>query len=91
MRDKFFQELQFYNRDQIPPQVFRKLTAFVNNPQAAPDPIASVSKAASQLSRWLHAIHSYGDILRTLQPKKDAVQKAEDNINEVLITTFQCR
>ena len=83
MRDKIFEELLGYDKDAIENEVFEKLTTFVNNPISQPEEICQISHAAYKLSTWMHAVHSYGCILRELEPKKNALRDANQNIIEV--------
>lgn len=76
-RDNFLQQLQYLDKDKITEAAYKKLTKFVNDPQAQPNAVASVSQAAEQLCVWLRAIHSYCTIFRQIQPKKNSLKGAK--------------
>ena len=83
MKDGFIRDLQFYDKDHIPEKIYEKLSIFVSEPLSKPTELIKISVAANQLSIWMHAIHSYGSIVRALQPKKDRLKIAEDHIYQV--------
>ncbi|XP_057293707.1 dynein axonemal heavy chain 1-like isoform X2 [Hydractinia symbiolongicarpus] len=77
MRDKFIQDLQFYDKDHISDAMYDKLSSFIQNPSSQCKELVKISHAANQLSVWIQAIYNYATILRELQPKKTALQDAE--------------
>lgn len=81
MRDNFLQDLQFFDKDNISDNAYKKLCEFVANPII--EGMENISKAADQLKTWLQAIYSYATIFRQLQPKKDALKATEKKILRV--------
>nr|XP_006818816.1 PREDICTED: uncharacterized protein LOC100376274 [Saccoglossus kowalevskii] len=84
-RENFFQDLEFYDKDNIPEDIFQRLNIlFIQDPEFRPEVVGESSKAASSLCLWVHAIYAYSEIHRNLQPKLEAVADQEAKINEAL-------
>lgn len=85
MRDNFFQEMQFYDKDNVPESIFQKITEFVRSPASNTQVLDGVSKAASHICKWIHAIQSYGEVVRAMQPTKLRISEVQQYIYQVVL------
>lgn len=83
LRDNFFQDLLFYEKDEIPDRIYRSLKKYNNDPETSPEALLLVSHAASSLSSWIRSVYQYCDIIRSLDPKKTELAKLAKALNKV--------
>ncbi|XP_033127107.1 dynein heavy chain domain-containing protein 1-like isoform X2 [Anneissia japonica] len=82
-RDNFFEDLEFYEKDRMPDDVFYKLNImFIQDTSFRPEVVAVVSKAAESLCKWVHAVYAYACLHRALHPKLKQVQIAEAKLDQ---------
>ncbi|XP_071943742.1 dynein heavy chain domain-containing protein 1-like [Antedon mediterranea] len=82
-RDNFFEDLEFYEKDRMPDDVFYKLNImFIQDASFRPEVVAVVSKAAESLCKWVHAVYAYACLHRALNPKLKQVQVAEAKLDQ---------
>ncbi|PIK44246.1 putative dynein heavy chain domain-containing protein 1 [Apostichopus japonicus] len=82
-RDNFFQDLEFYDKANMPDQVFHKLNKlFIQDETFDPDYVAKANQAARSLCMWLHAVYAYASIHRNMRPKISMVEEAEVKLHE---------
>ena len=82
-RENFIQDLIFYDKDNIPENIFKELTKLVKEPKFQPDLVMNVSKAASGLCLWVHAVQKYSDIYRHMQPRLKSLLEQEEKFTRV--------
>ncbi|XP_023931630.1 dynein heavy chain 6, axonemal-like [Lingula anatina] len=80
--ENFFKDLEFYNKDDIPEDIFKKLKVCTADPKFQPSYIAQSSTAAASLCQWIHAVFEYGSIYRTMKPRLRKLMDAEEKLNE---------
>ncbi|XP_076800448.1 dynein heavy chain domain-containing protein 1-like [Clavelina lepadiformis] len=85
-QDKFFEDLQFYDKDHIPENIFQKMKHFVKAPAFQVAHVKKGSMAASMVCRWVHAIYCYAKALRYLEPKIEAQREAESKLKTAQAT-----
>ena len=83
MRENFFQDLVFYDKDKISDDLFRKLEKFSQSAESSPEFLLEISKAASSLSVWIRAVYNYCNVLHTFKPKQEEMKEAEKRLNQV--------
>ncbi|XP_070566099.1 dynein heavy chain domain-containing protein 1-like isoform X2 [Ptychodera flava] len=84
-RDNFFEDLEFYDKENMPDEIFHKLNVlFIQDPEFRPEVVMKSSVAAAPLCRWVHAVYAYIEIHRNLAPKLEAVAEHEAKIEEAL-------
>ncbi len=83
IQDNFFQELLFYNKDEVPDSVYKKLKRYYDDPETSTEKLLLISRAASSLSTWIRAVYEYCSTLRSLDPKKKELKEAERKLNKV--------
>ncbi|XP_025095393.1 dynein heavy chain domain-containing protein 1-like isoform X2 [Pomacea canaliculata] len=91
IRENFKQDLIFYDKDNIPDDIFEALKEFVHNPDFQPETMKNISKAASGLSTWVIAIHHYSSIYRKMQPHLKNLLEAENKFTRVQAQLGQLR
>eukprot|EP00795_Rhopilema_esculentum_P014239 gene14239-5264_t len=82
IRENFFQDLVFYDKDKISDDLFRKLEKFSQSAESSPEFLLDISKAASSLSVWIRAVYNYCNVLHTFKPKQEEMKEAEKRLNQ---------
>nr|XP_039270899.1 dynein heavy chain domain-containing protein 1-like isoform X1 [Styela clava] len=86
MQDNFYEELEFFDKDNIPENIYQALSKNVRDPEFQPAQIAKGSKAAESLCTWMHAVHSYAKLSRYLNPKIAKLKQAETKMKKAQAT-----
>ena len=85
-RSNFFQDLEFYDKANMPDDIYHKLNVlFIQDPDFTPDFVRRASNAASSLCMWVHAVYAYASLHRNMRPKLNDVEMAEAKLQEVRI------
>jgi dynein heavy chain len=79
---RFLQNLFDYDKDNIPPAVAVKVTAFCEDEMFQPDKVKKASVAAAGMCKWVHAMMIYDRINKVVGPKKIALAGAEADLAE---------
>ncbi len=88
-RNNFFQDLEFYDKANMPDDIYHKLNVlFIQDPDFKPDTVMRSSKAASSLCMWVHAVYAYASLHRNMRPKLNDVEMAEAKLQEVSTMLF---
>ncbi|KAL3832089.1 hypothetical protein ACJMK2_023767 [Sinanodonta woodiana] len=90
-KENFIQELIFYDKDNIPVDIFIKLQELIKKPQFQYDVIERVSKAAAGICLWVHAITKYSEIHRTMQPRLRNLLEHEEKFTKAQARLGQLR
>jgi len=86
-RGTFMEELINYDRENVPPAYIQKVKKYVENPEMAVEAVARVSKAATTLAQWVHAVDIYARVAKEVEPKKARLAEMNaklDSANKVL-------
>ena len=81
---KFLQHLEKYDKDNIEPKVIEKAKPYTERDDFDPKIILKASKAAAGLCKWIHAMVKYDAVAKIVQPKKEALAKATEELGEAL-------
>ena len=73
---KFVKKLIKFNLKTLTSKVVGPLRPLLADPEFVPEQVATKSKAAAGLCRWLHAVVSYFDVVQVVLPKEKAVEEA---------------
>lgn len=79
---KFMDNLKTFDKDNIPAATLKKLKKYVDDPIMAVDNVAKVSKAATSLCMWVHAMDVYSVVAKEVGPKKQRLQEMNDALAE---------
>jgi dynein heavy chain len=83
VKENFFEDLVFYDKDNVPDDVFNMLTKIVNFDTFRPSIIATSSKAAAGLCSWILAVYEYAKIARSQRTKLEQVKAYQELYNKV--------
>ena len=78
----FLQSLVDYDKNNIPAKRIKQIEKFIDNPSFAVEKIQTVSKAATSICQWIHAIYIYHGIWQVVAPKQAKVDEAERMLAE---------
>ncbi|CAM9811362.1 unnamed protein product, partial [Ectocarpus sp. 12 AP-2014] len=71
----FMDKLKNYDKDNISPTILKKIKPYVENPNMAIDVVTKVSKAASGLCMFVHAMDVYSKVAKVVAPKKAKLEE----------------
>ncbi|KAH9525061.1 Dynein heavy chain 1, axonemal, partial [Bulinus truncatus] len=77
---KFLDSLFNYDKDNIPNEVIKKITPYINDPNFTPHAIAKVSKACTSICQWVGAMFKYHFVAIAVAPKREKLKKAMDEL-----------
>ena len=77
----FMASLQNYDKDNIPQPVLKKIKKYVADPMMAVENVKKVSKAATSLCMWVHAMDIYSKVAKEVAPKKAALEEMTKKLN----------
>ncbi|XP_067889058.1 dynein heavy chain domain-containing protein 1 [Heterodontus francisci] len=64
----FYQDLEFYDKENVPEDLFKTLGYIVKQPEFQPDAVREASKAVESFSLWIKAVYQYATIAREYSP-----------------------
>ncbi|KAK6624385.1 hypothetical protein RUM44_011244 [Polyplax serrata] len=75
---KFLDSLKAYDKDNIPPQVIKRIRErFIPDRDFDPNNIKQVSAACEGLCKWVRAMEVYDRVIKIVAPKKAKLEEAE--------------
>lgn len=83
-RNNFFKDLEFYNMAEMRDSIFEGLKTFYYNPLFQADVVQDGSMAARSLCLWVRAVYDFCLVNRSLKPKRQQLEKAEQELEKVL-------
>lgn len=84
VKENFFDDLVFYDKDNIPDDIFDMLTKIVKFDTFDPVFVARSSKAASSLCSWILAVYEYAKVARSQRTKLEQLKAYQDLYNKVI-------
>jgi dynein heavy chain len=69
-RSSFMEDLITYDRDNIAPARLKGLVKYVTDESMSVEAVSRVSKAATTLAQWVHAVDIYSRVAKEVEPKK---------------------
>jgi dynein heavy chain len=72
--------LMDYDKDNIPPEVMKKVSPFESYPDFMPEIVKKASVAACGICKWVHAMIVYDRVAKNVGPKKAALAQAEGDL-----------
>ncbi|CAB4026765.1 dynein heavy chain 1, axonemal-like, partial [Paramuricea clavata] len=79
---KFLEGLFKFDKDNIPDSNIQKIQPYIDNEDFTPAAIAKVSKACTSICLWVRAMHKYHFVVRSVAPKREALKKATEDLQE---------
>ncbi len=77
----FLLNLKSFDKDNVSESTFAKVKKIVKSPSFAAEEIGKVSRAASALCGWCHAIHRYASIVKKVKPKRARLKLAQKELS----------
>ena len=87
VKENFFDDLVFFEKDRITDEVFDMLTKIVQFETFHPSFVVTSSKAAAGLCGWVLAIYEYAKIARSQRTKLEQVKTYQELYNKVTLAT----
>ena len=69
-RSTFMEELLKYDSENVPAPRLKALVKYVENPDMSVEAVSRVSKAATTLCTWVHAVDVFSKVVKEVEPKK---------------------
>ncbi|KAJ1537226.1 Dynein heavy chain 7, axonemal [Nowakowskiella sp. JEL0078] len=89
---KFLENLKSYDKENIAPAIMKVIRSkYMDNPEFDPEKIKNASSAAEGLCRWVRAMECYDRIAKVVAPKKEALLKANAELEETMVSLNQKR
>ena len=79
----FLTRLVNYDKDNIPERILKNLRKYIDNPKFVPDIVEKTSRACKSLCLWVRAIDSYAHVFRTVEPKREKLNVAQQELATV--------
>jgi len=80
---QLLKSLKEYDKDNVKPDVIKKLRNYMKNPDFDVKKMEKISKAAFGLCSWIYAIESYDRVAKVVGPKKLALAAAQAEYAQV--------
>lgn len=80
--DQFLNDLIYYDKENIHPDIVKAIQPYINDPEFQPDNIITKSAAAAGLCAWVINIMGFYEVYLVVEPKKRALAKATNELNE---------
>ncbi|POM79752.1 Dynein heavy chain [Phytophthora palmivora] len=78
----FLDKLKNFDKDNIPAATLKKLSKAVAEPGMAVEVVSKVSKAATSLCMWVHAMDVYSKVAKEVGPKKENLERMNQKLAE---------
>jgi len=79
----FIGRIKNYDKENISNKILRAMEKYTKRPDFRPNVIYEVSRAASALCQWVHAMEFYAKTFRDVQPKRENVAALQSNLNKM--------
>lgn len=78
----FMDRLVLFDKDNVSPKIIVKLEKYYSDGRFVPEEVKKQSTAAMCLCMWVRAMAEYFQVARAIEPKREALRKAELKYNE---------
>ncbi|KAF1334344.1 Dynein heavy chain, partial [Globisporangium splendens] len=78
----FLDRLKNYGKDNIPAATLKKLTKCVADPGMSVEVVSKVSKAATSLCMWVHAMDVYSKVAKEVGPKRENLERMNQKLTD---------
>lgn len=79
---KFLDSLFTFDKDNIPDEVIKKISPYIEMDAFQPAAIAKVSKACTSICEWARAMYKYHHVALGVAPKREALRIAQIELAE---------
>ncbi|XP_069111191.1 dynein heavy chain domain-containing protein 1-like isoform X1 [Argopecten irradians] len=91
IKENVVEDMMFYDKDNIPNDIFEQLGRIVQHPLFQPELIRRVSLAAAGVCFWVHAVYKYAHIYRNMQPRLKNLLEHEEKFTQAQAKLGQMR
>ena len=78
--DKLLEDMQQYDKDNIPERVIKRIKPFIDDPNFTPVAIEKASKACKAMCMWVRAMDTYNRVVLMVEPKKKMLAEAQASL-----------
>ncbi|CAE1329165.1 DNAH [Acanthosepion pharaonis] len=82
----FLKRMVDYDKDHISDASLKRLKKYIDNPKFQPEHVEKVSKACRSMCMWVRAMDLYAHIYRNVEPKRQRLQTAQEELDAVMET-----
>lgn len=82
--NKLLEDMQNFDKDNIPPDIITKIEPFYNDPNFTPEVIEKASKACKAMCMWVRAMYKYHQVALMVEPKKKLLAEAQASLDETM-------
>lgn len=86
IRDRFFEDLVYFDKNSISEEVFEKLGIYIRNPLFVCEEIAKSSVAAANVCQWVRAVYGYARVAQDMKPMLKELQESQSQLRAVSAT-----
>ncbi|GAB1605521.1 dynein axonemal heavy chain 1-like isoform X5 [Argonauta hians] len=79
---KFLESLFKYDKENIPEDIIKKISPYIEDENFTPQTIMKVSKACTSICQWVRAMHKYYFVAKAVAPKREALKIAQADLSE---------
>lgn len=76
----FLERLKGFDKDNIPTAILKKLSTVVADPSMSVEVVSKVSKAATSLCMWVHAMDVYSKVAKEVGPKRENLERMNQKL-----------
>merc|ERR1712154_412463 len=77
----FLLKLKEYDKDSISQKTLKQLKKYTKSKEFSYENVKSKSIAAAAMCRWVNAMEIYANVNKLVEPKRNALKKAEKELN----------
>ena len=74
---RLLRSLVEYEKDDVSPVIIKKIRTYLAMPDFELGKLKAVSSACHSIAQWIYAIEAYDRVIKQIQPKREALQKAK--------------
>jgi dynein heavy chain len=82
--NKLLQDMQSFDKDNIPDKIIKAIDPFMTNPDFEPKAIEKASKACTAICMWVRAMHVYHNVALQVEPKRQLLAEKQIELDATL-------
>ena len=82
--NKLLDDMQNYDKDNIPANIISQMEPFYNDPEFTPEIIEKASKACKAMCMWARAMYKYHQVCLMVEPKKKLLAEAQVSLDATM-------
>ncbi|CAN0221029.1 unnamed protein product [Ectocarpus sp. 6 AP-2014] len=89
--NKLLQDMQEFDKDNIPDKVIAAIDPFVVNPDFEAKQIEKASKACTAICLWVRAMHKYNTVAKQVEPKRKLLAEKQIELDVTMAELAQAQ